>query len=81
MNRRLPKRHVWACDCQGWSRDERCEALDAEVKDLKVRLKAARLALDWADCEHGAGYCEVPTCNVCRGYRATDLRVKNWRKP
>lgn len=57
------------------------DSLTEEVRDLKVRLKAARLALDWADCEHGAGYCEVPTCNVCRGYRATDLRVKNWRKP
>lgn len=71
MSKRLPKRHVWACDCQGWSRDERCEALDAEVKDLKVRLKAARVA---------CGYTMKPS-DVELGARATDLRVKKWRKP
>lgn len=59
------------------------ERLRAEVRDLKSRLKAARLAMDVDEPrDHGAGFCGHPkTCDICVGYRATDLRVKNWGKP
>lgn len=53
-------------------------ALRKRLLDMEARLKAARKAME-ADVpsDHGAGYCENrEKCVVCRGYDATDLRIK-----
>lgn len=62
-------------------RDQALSLRNAEVADLKARLKAARKVAEWAEPgDHGVGYCDVPGCVLCAGHRATDLR-RNWRRP
>lgn len=74
MNK-LPSHHSFACDCyfdiDGKAHpDSRCVALDAQVRDLKARLRVVRL--EWSY----RGKMRRAVMNA-----ATDLRVKNWRKP
>lgn len=50
MSTGMPKRHVISCECyyNEYHKpvpDPSCLALDAEVKDLKAQLRAARVAL------------------------------------
>ena len=54
------------------------EDLYAEIRDLRARLRAAREAIS---ITAGDSPCTKPTCDVCKGRRATDLRLKKWRKP
>ena len=51
------------------------DALRAEARDLKARLKAQTPDVGWCSG------CSDVTCKPCLQRRARDLRRKNWRKP
>ena len=65
--------------CIEWERQ--ALVLRAQVADLKARLKAARRADDYGLCMKQRRNVAACSCPDCIGYRATDLRVRNWRRP
>jgi len=79
---KLPSHHSFTCDCyydidDKPHSDPQCVALDAEVNDLKARLRELRRLRGFGD---GGEYTRAKAFGKAVS-RITDLRRKNWRKP